>query len=300
MKPHFSPTMPFRCVRRSSLSAPRDPVGSLALAWKKRLVERAAEAGVIRFGAVIDRYIAEEIPSRFSTRHSYLSYINNHIRPRWGNVPVREVKPALVRTWLKGLPLAPRSKGHIRCLMHVLFDFSMLWEFVDVQRNPMELVRLEGSTKRTREPRVLTVEEFQNLLQHVDEEPFRTMLLTAMCLGLGCSELLGLKWSDFDWERLTILVQRAVVAGRVDNVKTKYSRALMPLDPALGEVLLSWKLRSPFSGPDDWVFASPYQAGEMPYRSWGIQQRTISPAAKAEEGRTLLGGDFPTDQEIEG
>jgi len=26
---------------------------------------------------------------------------------------------------------------------------------------------------------VLTVEEFQNLLQHVDEEPFRTMLLTA-------------------------------------------------------------------------------------------------------------------------
>jgi len=63
--------------------------------------------------------------------------------------------------------------------MQVLFDSSKLWEFVDVQRNPMELVRLEGSTKRTREPRVLTVEEFQNPLQHVDEEPFRTMLLTA-------------------------------------------------------------------------------------------------------------------------
>jgi len=158
-----------------------------------------------------------------------------------------------VRTWLKGLPLAPRSKGHIRCLMQVLFDSSKLWEFVDVQRNPMELVRLEGSTKRTREPRVLTVEEFQNPLQHVDEEPFRTMLLTAMCLGLRCSELWGLKWSDFDWGGLTILVQRAVVGGRVDNVKTKYSGALMPLDPALGEVFLSWKLRSPFSGPDDWM-----------------------------------------------
>src|SRR5437764_8427491 len=99
-----------------------------------------------RFGVVLERYVQEEIPKRFSTRHSYLSYINNHIRPRWGNVPLRDVKPAAVRSWLKSLPLAPRSKGHIRCLMHVLFDFAMLWELVEVQRNPMELVRLEGSS----------------------------------------------------------------------------------------------------------------------------------------------------------
>jgi len=36
----------------------------------------------------------------------------------------------------------------------LLFDSSKLWEFVDVQQNPVELVRLKGSTKRTREPRV--------------------------------------------------------------------------------------------------------------------------------------------------
>ena len=250
-------------------------------AWKRRLAERTADACVIRFGSLIDRYVAEELPSRFSTRHSYLSYINNHIRPRWGGVPIGEVKPALVRTWLRGLPLAPRSKGHIRCLLHVLFDFAMLWELVELQRNPMELVRLENSTKREREPRVLTVDEFHRLLEQVDEEPFRTMLLTAMCLGLRCSELLGLKWSDFDWDGLTVLVQRAIVGGRVDCVKTKYSRARMPLDPAIAEVLLNWKIRSPFREAEDWVFASPSQGGKKPYRSWGIQQRRIKPAAKA-------------------
>src|SRR5207245_123420 len=79
------------------------------------------------------------------------------------------------------------------------------------------------------------------------EEPFRTMLLVAMCLGLRCSEILGLRWSDIDWDGLTILVQRGVVAGHVDVVKTKYSNVRVPLDPSLAEALLSWKLRSRFN-----------------------------------------------------
>ncbi len=32
-----------------------------------------------RFGVVLERYVQEEIPKRFSTKHAYLSYINNHI-----------------------------------------------------------------------------------------------------------------------------------------------------------------------------------------------------------------------------
>ena len=75
-------------------------------------------------------------------------------------------------------------------------------------------------------------------------------------------------------------MQRAVVAGRVDEVKTKYSKARMPLDPALGEALLTWRQKSSFRADSDWVFASPFQAGKMPYRAWGIQQRRIKPAAK--------------------
>jgi len=239
-------------------------------------------AKVCTFGDLIDKYVAQEIPPRFSTRHSYLSFIGNHIRPRWGNVSLAQAnKPYEIRQWLKDLPLANKTKGHIRNLMRRLFDCAMLWEILDLQRNPMELVRIEGATKREQEPRVLTAEEFQRLLENVTDEPFRTMLLVAMCLGLRCSEILGLKWSDIDWDGLTILVQRGVVAGHVDVVKTKYSNVRVPLDPSLAEALLSWKLRSTFNKINDWVFASPFQAGEMPYRAWGIQQRRLKPAARS-------------------
>jgi len=50
-----------------------------------------------RFGVVLERYVQEEIPKRFSTQHAYLSDINNHIRPRWGESPLTQVKPLAVR-----------------------------------------------------------------------------------------------------------------------------------------------------------------------------------------------------------
>ena len=46
-----------------------------------------------RFGVVLERYVQEEIPKRFSTKHAYLSYINNHICPKWDEFPLTQVKP---------------------------------------------------------------------------------------------------------------------------------------------------------------------------------------------------------------
>ena len=61
----------------------------------------------------------------------------------------------------------------------------------------MKLVRVEGSSKRLRQPRTLTVKEFRLLLERL-EEPIRTMCIVAACLGLRASEVAGLQWGDFD------------------------------------------------------------------------------------------------------
>jgi hypothetical protein len=44
------------------------------------------EPVAVMFGALLDRYIAEEIPPRKSTRDCYMSLISNHLRPRWENM----------------------------------------------------------------------------------------------------------------------------------------------------------------------------------------------------------------------
>jgi integrase len=49
--------------------------------------------------------------------------------------------------------------------------------------------------------------------------------MVAQCTGLRISEILGLQWGDFDFEAHTFMVQRSsVVSGRVDAVKTEYSK----------------------------------------------------------------------------
>ena len=97
----------------------------------------------------------------------------------------------------------------------------MLWEYIPVERNPMSLVRVAGAGKRTKEPVILSMDEFRKLLAEVTEEPYRTMVLLAACLGLRISEILGLRWGDFDWLRSEVSIQRGVVEGYTDDTKTE-------------------------------------------------------------------------------
>jgi integrase len=69
---------------------------------------------------------------------------------------------------------------------------------------------------------ILTVESFEAVVAGL-KEPYRTMVLVAQCLGLRVSEITALKWEDLEVEARQLLVQRSVVNGRVDEVKTEYS-----------------------------------------------------------------------------
>ena len=239
------------------------------------------KAQITTFGGLLQRYVAEELPHlRHSTGQSYKCYIENHVKPRWGSHPIAAVKPYAVERWLESLCLAGKTKGQIHNVMRVAFNCAMRWELIRIGENPMRLVRVRGVSKRQTEPRVLTIDECRRLIEEIPEEPFRTMVILDMATGLRCSELLALQWSDFNWESLTLMVRRAIIDGVVDEVKTRYSRAGLPLDPTLAEMAWRWKMRTVFAQPGDWVFASPFQGGRMPYRPWGVQQRRIKPAAR--------------------
>jgi integrase len=69
---------------------------------------------------------------------------------------------------------------------------------VALQINPMSLVTVKDASKRLRQPRSLTVEQFRLLLSQL-KEPFGTMALVCVCFGLRISECLALKWDDVDW-----------------------------------------------------------------------------------------------------
>ena len=98
------------------------------------------------------------------------------------------------------------------------------------------------------------------------------------CLGLRASEPVGLQWGDFDWKALEVHVQRGVVSGRVDEVKTTNSNRRLPVHPHLAELLVEYKAETaPGGGNCDWPFPSPYGTGR-PRWPWTIQRDHLLPA----------------------
>jgi len=235
-------------------------------------------------GDLIDRFIAEEHLAQikvgeqghslhYSTAAAYLLVLNKYLRPRWGSLRPEEVRPAAVQAWLNGLAAAPKYKANIRGLLHRLFEKAMFWDVMETQRNPIGLVEVKGMSKRKRLPTVLTEEQFHPVVLRL-QDPQRAMVLLAQCTGLRVSEILALQWSDIDFDSNTFQIQRAIVNGRVDQVKTEYSEDVLPLDPYLKEVLLKWLVDTPPSA-EGWVFPNP--ATGRPYHASGIQKHYLRP-----------------------
>ncbi len=227
--------------------------------------------GSVTIGTLIGRYIEQELPERHSTRRSYLTVLNRWIKPRWGEYLIEDVKTVAVEQWLRSLQLAPKSKTHIRSLMHLLYQNARRWEMVS--SNPIELVRQSG--RRLRIPRVLAVVEVRLLLEQL-AEPYHTMILVAACLGLRVSEIIGLQWGDFDWDNMTVMIQRSVVQCQVGETKTEGSARPLPINPGLAAHLRELHTSSPFRAPGDWVFAN--DAGKPRWQET-ILQRQLKPAA---------------------
>jgi integrase len=232
-------------------------------------------------GALISRFIADEhleelragktVPGttmHYSTARSYLGMLARYIRPRWGDLQLSAIRPAAIQEWLNGLLLAPKTKAHLRGLLHQLFDRAMLWELINLQRNPVELVKIKGATKRLKLPTVLTIDQFHAIAARLPQLQ-RTMMTLAQWTGLRASEVLALQWRDLDFEQRTMQVTRAVVNGRVGPVKTECANDLLPLDQRLADLLREWQGCAPPS-PEGWVFANPVTL--RPYNASSIQR----------------------------
>ena len=92
--------------------------------------------------------------------------------------------------------------------MSALYSHAQRWEWTT--SNPITHVR--QSAKRSRVPTVLNPEFLASLV-----DPAKTAVLLGALTGLRVGELLGLKWSDIDFEKLEICVIRDMVKQRIER-----------------------------------------------------------------------------------
>lgn len=254
--------------RRSKLIGTKQQYPTKSAAWDAAEELRSApapaeKAAVPMVSTLIEQYRAEKMPTRYSTRRSYEVWLRR-IGEYWGETCVTELQARPVELWLQSLTLAPKSKAHIRGLLAILWDFAMWRGDLPTTRNPIELVTVRDASKRQRQPRSLTTEEFRKFSEQL-LEPFHSISLLCVCLGLRISECLALKWSDVDWLNGKLAVERGIVRQRIADTKTQGSRRALHISSDLLDVLKMWKQSTEFSADGDWMFASPAKLGRQPW-----------------------------------
>ena len=127
---------------------------------------------------------------------------------------------------------------------------------LDVRDPVPDLGRVERPARRGPRRRVLTAGEVAALLGAAGER-WRPLFWFAAATGARLGEVLALRWRDLDLEAGVCRIERQLTReGRECPPKTEAGERTVPLPGALVGELRAWRLRSPWSQPDDFVFAS--------------------------------------------
>lgn len=218
----------------------------------------------LRFGDAADRWLAEQVVDRApSTQASAKSYVENHLRPRWGGRRMDAIDVADAAKLVRDLRMQGLAEWTISGILGAanrIFKFARRhcrWR----GENPIGLLEAGERPKvsETPERRIYTGAELEQVLA-ASWEPWTTLFRLALVVGARESEPLGLWWENLyldDLDAATIRFTHQVDRrGNRVALKTEESKATLPLPRSTAVVMLEHKARSLHTGPKSFVFAT--------------------------------------------
>ena len=105
------------------------------------------------------------MPDRKDTHHIQIVDSGPYLA-EIGQSRITDLQARPAEKWLESLPLAPKSRVHIRGILSSLWNFAMWKQAISMQVNPIESGHGQGCVQAGEQPRSLTVDEFQNCAQN--------------------------------------------------------------------------------------------------------------------------------------
>jgi integrase len=194
------------------------------------------------------------------TMRSYENMLCKRIFPALGHIPVRELNAEHLkafcaklsepnRNFKTGGNLSPKTiKNHV-ALVSTLLTFATREGIIAV--NSATSANLKPQKILAHEPEILSDEEtlkFLKLLGHAPPK-WQVLVKTILFLGLRRGEVVGLKWSDVDFETNTLTVRRSVGYTAQDGVfeklsKTKSGFRVLKFSGEFRKILLTYRENS--------------------------------------------------------
>ena len=184
-----------------------------------------------------------KIKVRPSSHQTYRGYIDNHINPNIGDIPLEKLtsldlqklyKKLLTKGRVDRLEAKEQPKGlSAKTVRNIHQILSSALKLAQEQRiiltNPAEGCALPKVEHR--EMKTLPVEQLQSFLREARESGVFELYYLELATGLRQGELLGLKWEDIDLQRGDLRVRRQIsrINGEITEAPLKTKNAYRTL-----------------------------------------------------------------------
>lgn len=209
-------------------------------------------AGGVAFGDYMTRFFERKKQTGLSASslNNYRVAINTHIAPVFAHRLIHTITPGELQDFVN--QYTGKSASAITYIVAALNGtFRAAMQDRIIRDNPMLAVDKPKATKAA-EKRPLTADERQRIVSACSTHRHGGYLAALYYLGCRPGEGRGLKWGDFDWEAMTVHIQRDIdpAAGNKEgNLKTERSNRVVPVPNALAAIL-----RPRAGAPDAYCF----------------------------------------------
>jgi integrase len=177
---------------------------------------------------------------RGTWRH-YEQLIRTYIIPNLGKIKVRDLRPEHIQAFYNRLFERQVGVYTIRKI-HITLH-SVLQQAVKtgmIERNPASFV--QPPKEPANEMTILNTSQVSQLLIAAQSSRLEAIIHLAVISGMRQMELLGLKWSDLDWIKQTLKIERQLLKPDGEGVKfsspkTRYGKRSISLGVKTVEIL---------------------------------------------------------------
>ena len=229
------------------------------------------KAGKYTVGTWMDEWFENyaKVKVRPSSHQTYRGYIDNHIKPNIGKIPLEKLTSLELQKFCKKLLTSGRidrveskhqAKGlspkTVRNICQIIASaMKLAKEQRLIAADPTEGCALPKLKRK--EMKTLPIEQLASFLRDARNSRIFEMYYVELATGLRRGELLGLKWEDIDLEKGNLRVKRQIarINGEVVEapLKTKNAYRTLPLAEDTIQVLKQQRMKT---GSSPWVFPS--------------------------------------------
>lgn len=179
-----------------------------------------------------------------TTLDGYMNIINNHLIPFFKDTEVQKIQPMHMQQYFnkKIETLSAKTLGQHYRVIKQYFDYAKSLQIVS--NNPC--LNIDKPKAKKKKTEVLKPEEVKKLLELIEDKYFyEAAVPLALVLGLRRGEVLGLRWTDIDFEKNIIHIEQTQQRVRGERIfkdpKNESSDRIIVAPKPLIEVLKKHK-----------------------------------------------------------